>query len=79
MRNTCLYPTISLKLFLKNAPKKLVSMHFKEPRGNVALTDVSSEKVGTTQNNPSWLFKDKTMRAGKIYNWKRSLALPPAF
>lgn len=49
-------------------------MHFKDPRGNVALTDMSSGKVWTTQNNPSWLFKDRAMKDLQLEE-KNSLAL----
>lgn len=46
MSNTCLQPSTGLKLFLSFAPKSLISMYFKQPRGSVALTDVPSAEFG---------------------------------
>lgn len=46
MSNTCLQPSTGLKMFLSFAPKSLISMYFKHPRGSVALTDVPSAEFG---------------------------------
>lgn len=78
MWNTCLQPTLSFTIVLKRiAPTIVFPCTSRILEENVVLTGVSSEKAGTTHNNPSWLFKARAMHAWKIYNWKGSPALHP--